>query len=193
MEPTSRSRTRAWVGAGALLLLGILAVSIGVTVVQGLVAPATPPSYAAPTSAVSEPAQGRRVVHVSGAVAAPGVYQFDEQTRVVDAIAAAGGFTDDADPGALNLAREVADGEQLHVPERGEAVTAAPGAPAGAVNINRADAAELDTLPRIGPALAERIVAWREENGPFAAVEDLLSVSGIGEKVLEELRGRVTT
>ena len=91
-------------------------------------------------------------MHVSGAVATPGLYVLGEGARVVDAIAAAGGFAPGADEAAVNLARPLSDGEQLHVPAAGEA--AAPqGAAAvgdGRVNLNTADAAQLDTLPRIG-------------------------------------------
>lgn len=138
-------------------------------------------------------------VHVHGAVVSPGLYRLDADARVVDAIASAGGFTDSADRAGVNLARPVADGEQLFVPEPGQeppagadggSETTAPEGE-GTVDLNTADAAALDTLPRVGPALAERIIAWREENGRFTSVEDLLAVSGIGEKMLEALRDRV--
>ena len=133
-------------------------------------------------------------VHVSGAVATPGLYVLEEGARVVDAIAAAGGFAPGADEAAVNLARPLSDGEQLHVPAAGEA--AAPqGAAAvgdGRVNLNTADAAQLDTLPRIGPRWPQRIIEWREANGRFTSVEDLLAVPGIGDKMLEALRDLVT-
>ena len=112
--------------------------------------------------------------------------------RVVDAVAAAGGFTAEADPAGVNLARPVVDGEQLAVLAVGQAppqprVPAAGGAtgPAadGIVNLNTADLAALDTLPRIGPALAQRIIDWREANGPFTSVDQLLEVAGIGDAV----------
>jgi competence protein ComEA len=114
---------------------------------------------------------------------------------VVDAIAAAGGFADDADRDAVNLARTLDDGEQLPVPRAGEAV-AAPGAAGtaadGRSDLNTADAAQLEELPRIGPALAERIIAWRDDNGRFTSVDDLLAVPGIGDKMLSSLRDLVT-
>ncbi|MGZ8805167.1 MAG: ComEA family DNA-binding protein [Microbacterium sp.] len=133
-------------------------------------------------------------VHVSGAVAAPGLYVLADGARVVDAVAAAGGFAVDADEAAVNLARPVGDGEQLHVPAEGDQpVAGAPGASGdGRVNLNTADATQLDTLPRIGPAMAERIIGWREANGRFTSVEDLLAVPGIGDKMLETLRDLVT-
>lgn len=146
-------------------------------------------------------------VHVLGAVGAPGLYELGEGARVIDAIAAAGGLTGDADPSGVNLARPLADGEQLRVPRVGEVVAApgpvagaaggaaggaAPGAPAALVDLNTADAVALDALPGIGPALAARIIEWRETNGGFRSVEDLDAVSGIGPAVLERLRPLVT-
>ncbi|MCR1981307.1 ComEA family DNA-binding protein [Cellulosimicrobium cellulans] len=148
-------------------------------------------------------APGGVVVHVVGQVAAPGLVTVATDARVADALDAAGGATSDADLAALNLARAVTDGEQIHVPRPGEAVAAPPPAAPGAasagtggaggavVDLNVADAAALDTLPGIGPVLAERIVAWRDENGPFTAVDELGEVSGIGPAVLEDVRDLV--
>ena len=113
---------------------------------------------------------------------------------MVDAVAAAGGFADGADEAAVNLARPLSDGEQLLVPAVGAApAVGAPPAPGdGRVDLNTADAAQLDTLPRIGPAMAERIIQWRDANGRFTSVEDILAVPGIGDKMLETLRDLVT-
>ena len=142
----------------------------------------------------------RLVLHVHGAVVEPGIVELPAGSRVVDAIAAARGPTDDADLGGVNLARVVVDGEQLYVPRIGEVPPPGAGASSGAgagtgsglVNINTADAAALETLPGIGPALAGRIIAWRDANGGFRAVDELLAVSGIGEKTLEGFRDQVT-
>lgn len=153
----------------------------------------------APAQESGEDASAARTVcvHVGGAVAAPGVQELPEGARVQDAIEAAGGFSEGAATDALNLARVVADGEQVIVPSVEEqadaagaqqAASAAPGAAGsgvsagGKININRASASELDALPGVGPSTAEKIVADREANGPFATIEDLKRVSGIGDK-----------
>ena len=193
------ARRRLGVGAAIVLVL----VAAAVAVVVGMVRSVTPPETAgvavsgAPVVAGSPSADVPAVyVHVFGAVAAPGLYRLDDGARVVDVIAAAGGLTADADESAVNLARRVTDGEQLHVPVVGEApvVEAAQAGIAadGRVNLNTADAAALDTLPRVGPAIAARIIEWRDTNGAFTSVDDLLAVPGIGEKMLASLRELVT-
>lgn len=148
---------------------------------------------------------GLLLVHVAGQVAAPGVVELPPGSRVTDAVDAAGGALPDAELGAVNLARALTDGEQVYVPAVGEGVPAAPdgapSAPAGAppatgpdglVNLNTATVTDLDTLPGIGPALAQRIVDWRTANGSFTAVDELDAVSGIGPATLAELRDLVT-
>jgi competence protein ComEA len=141
------------------------------------------------------------LVHVLGAVAKPGIVELRAGSRVVDAIAAAGGLAADADASGVNLARVVSDGEQLVVPREGEAVAppagatgaAQPGAAAGAlVNVNAASASDLQTLPRIGPALAQRIVDWRDAHGRFTAPADLMKVSGIGQTLFDGLKDLIT-
>ena len=135
-------------------------------------------------------------VHILGQVKQPGLYSLRDGDRAVDIVAAAGGFTATADPAALNLARFLSDGEQIIVPAVGEAQPAAAGGAAasadGKVNLNTADETALETLPRIGPAMAQRILDWREKNGRFSAVEDLLDVTGIGDATFEGLRDLVT-
>lgn len=146
-------------------------------------------------------------VHVVGEVLKPGVVELASGTRVAEAIAAAGGATSAAALEAVNLARIVADGEQLLIPntEQAAATLPEPAAPGGAapsgvsetatgalVNINTADATLLETLPRIGPALAQRILDWRQANGAFASIDQLMEVSGVGAKTFEGLREKVT-
>lgn len=195
---TERGSPRARLGLGAGIVLALLALAI--TVAIGIVRGTASPVEVVPVgeSVVAESTAPASVfVHVSGAVAAPGLYVLDEGARVVDAVAAAGGFADGADETAVNLARPVSDGEQLHGPAVGAAGAAGPGVGAGGagdgrINLNTADATQLDTLPRIGPAMAERIIGWRDANGRFTSVEDLLAVPGIGEKMLAALRDLVT-
>jgi competence protein ComEA len=132
------------------------------------------------------------LVHVVGAVNQPGVVELPENSRVLDALTKAGGATDEADLSSINLARIVYDGEQIVVPRPGETPTGGTeGGTSGPISLSRADQATLETLPRIGPATAERIISWREQNGPFQSVEDLLAVSGIGPATLEGIRDRV--
>ena len=159
--------------------------------VSAVVRPSETPS---PDSGDQDAAGGSVIyVHILGQVAHPGLYALRDGDRGVDIVAAAGGFTAEADPAGINLARFLTDGEQIYVPAVGEVAAGPAGGPGdGTVNLNTADAAALDTLPRIGPALAERILAWREKNGPFASVEDLLDVPGIGDAILEGLRDLVS-
>jgi competence protein ComEA len=191
------------VGAAIVVALAALAVTVGIGILRGATAPVDEVPLAVVTGASIRGAE--LFVHVSGAVRTPGLYRLSDGARVVDAVAAAGGFADGAAKDAVNLARQVADGEQLVVPVAGaetpaphaaEGVPGGPGGPAAQagtrLNLNSADAAALDALPRIGPALAARIVAWREQNGRFTSVDDLLAVPGIGEKMLESLRDLVT-
>lgn len=186
-----------------VLALVVLSAAVGVGILRGQSAPVetvsltdTGTDTGAGAGASPGPSStGELYVHVLGSVERPGLYVLDLDARVVDAVAAAGGTTTDADLSAVNLARVVEDGEQIVVPATG-AMTDAPGgaaAPPGdaRIDLNTADQTALETLPRIGPALAERIDAWREENGRFASIDDLLAVPGIGEKLLEGLRDGV--
>jgi competence protein ComEA len=193
--PGPGARRRFGTGAVVVIVLVALAVTIAIGIVRGATTPVD--EVAVDPSPVATPGGGEELfVHVSGAVREPGLYVLPAGARVVDAIAAAGGFADDAARDAVNLARPIDDGEQLPVPRQGEAAppTAAPPgqAPDGRVDINTADATLLETLPRIGPALAERIISWRDDNGGFTSVEDLLAVPGIGDTMLEALRDLVT-
>jgi len=193
-EQPPRARRRLGIGAAIVVALLALAVTVGIGILRGATAPVDEVPLAVATTGAAVTGS-KLFVHVSGAVRVPGLYRLDDGARVVDAIAAAGGFTDGAAQDAVNLARPLTDGEQLLVPVAGAepSSTGAPGTPGdGRVNLNSADADALDALPRIGPALAARIVAWREQNGRFTSVDDLLAVPGIGDKMLESLRDLVT-
>jgi competence protein ComEA len=141
---------------------------------------------------------GHLVVHVSGAVMNPDVYTLPENSRLKDALLAAGGARSDAELTALNLAAALYDGQQVWVPAVGEdpppAAAAPPATQPGApLNVNTASVAELDMLPGIGPALAQRIIEEREANGPYGSVEELARVRGIGASLVEKLRPLVVT
>jgi competence protein ComEA len=150
---------------------------------------------------VSESAGGTVHVHVAGAVQAPGLAELPAGSRVADAIEQAGGTAPDAAVEGVNLARVLVDGEQILVPRQGEQAGAAQAGSAGAdpdqsgmarVNLNTATLEQLDALPGVGPAIAQRIIDSRQTEGPFRQVDDLTRVDGIGAKTLERLRDQVT-
>ena len=136
------------------------------------------------------------LVDVAGWVRDPGVYEFAEGARVVDAIDAAGGARPGAVLQALNLAALLVDGSQILVPREGQEAVAPPvagGAVAGGlINVNTASTTELEELPGVGEVIAQAIVDHRTENGPFTSVDQLLDVSGIGDATLESIRELVT-
>ncbi|MDO5094243.1 MAG: ComEA family DNA-binding protein [Propionibacteriaceae bacterium] len=156
-------------------------------------------SVPVPSPSPSVPSTVR--VHVLGAVVQPGVVSVAEGAIVQDVIQAAGGLADDADPGELNLAARVSDGQQIIIGTRGSprgemlGASAQPGVldtGGGAVSLNQATTDQLQTLPGVGPVLAQAIIAWRDENGPFTDVAQLQEVSGIGPKTYERLAPLVT-
>lgn len=142
------------------------------------------------------------IVHVAGEVTEPGIVHLPAGARTADAIAAAGGPTVEAELNSINLARIVEDGEQIYVPQPGETIPVPAGekvddeatsGPADeTVNLNTASHEELQSLPGIGPAMADRIIAWREANGEFTRVDQLLEVRGIGPRVFAELQVKVS-
>jgi competence protein ComEA len=144
-----------------------------------------------PSSVVSQ----EEAVYVTGAVAKPGVYYLPQESRVQDALEAAGGPTVNADLDRVNLAQRVHDEDQIYVPEIGEEnlpATSSGGSGEGLLDINTASAAELESLPGIGPVLAQSIVDYREAHGPFGTVEEIMEVQGIGQAVFEEIRELIT-
>ena len=148
-----------------------------------------------PIELLAPPTTAPLQVHVAGAVEHPGVYALPRGSIVQDAIQAAGGAAPEADLDRVNLAAELVGGERILVPAAATVQAgAAPAASAsdGLLNLNSATADELETLPGIGPGLAQSIVEYRERHGPFAAVEDLLLVPGIGPSRLAQIRELVT-
>ena len=174
--------------------LGLLLVAIAAGLWWGGGRPEPPPSSPDTFSTIGSAAPPAAVitVHVAGLVSRPGLVELVEGSRVADAIAAAGGLLPAASAGSINLAALVADGDQIVILGPG-GVTAQSGAegPNGMLDLNRATAAELDALPGVGPVIAERIISFRDEFGPFQSVDDLLDVPGIGEARLADLRGRL--
>lgn len=150
------------------------------------------------TPVPSLPPTPTAVVHVVGAVNAPGVYTLQAQSRVNDAVAAAGGASPDAALQALNLARLVVDGEQIVVPTVDQAAAAGPAAASeqqdhqALINLNTADAAHLEDLPGVGPVLAKRIVTYRDSHGPFATVDGVDAVPGVGPTLLAGIKDAAT-
>lgn len=141
------------------------------------------------------------VVYISGAVLHPDTYMLSAEARVKDAVVAAGGLTPDADSDHINLSEHISDAQHIYVPHLGEQVaTSATNVPAskaatggvGLININTASVAELDPLPKIGAALAQRIVDWRTANGPFQSTADIQKVKGITPSIYDAIKAQIT-
>jgi competence protein ComEA len=135
-------------------------------------------------------------VHLVGEVANPGIYKLPSGSRLFDAVLAAGGFTELADQSSVNLAREISDGEQIVVLASGVSQsigqTGSKTSQAKQISLNRASQLELESLPGVGPALAGRMVDWRAANGGFKKKQDLMKVSGIGQKLFAGIEALVT-
>lgn len=207
---------RVGLGAGVVLVLVAAAVAVVISAASAHPAAASETSAGSSTTErdsstahtdssagdgdASGTASGTAFVQVVGEVRKPGVYELPAGDRVVDAVAAAGGFTAKADQASLNLVQVISDGEQIVVAARG-AISVAGGAGAagsgagasGIVDINTADATGLETLDGIGPALAQRIIAYRTAHNGFRSVGDLQNVTGIGPKKFAAIKGSVST
>jgi competence protein ComEA len=224
-----RARPRRLAVLGFLVLLVTAAVVLGVRVAWarssaqprpvaatahgppgGLASRTVPVAFASAGAKGLPTAAGVLLVHVVGQVRRPGVVRLPPGARVLDAVQAAGGATPSADLNHLNLARLVADGEQIVVPKPGESILtgglppaagAGVGAPGqgssgagsggGLIDLNAADATALDSLPGVGPVLAQRILDWRTQHGRFTSVDELGEVTGIGDKILAQISPKV--
>lgn len=182
MAPRGTSLSVTSMGVGVLVL-------VGGALWFGLGSGTTPPPVAASGGEVtSVPTDSHITVHVSGSVLLPGVVAVPQDARVADVVLAAGGAKADADLGSVNLAAAVRDGEHVVIPELGVAGGVGVASAVNRFDINTASAQELEGLPGVGPVLAERIAGYRDDHGPFATIEDLLDVPGIGESKLSAIR-----
>lgn len=206
-----------WPQLGGIALVGALLFGVGYAFAnmnRGLQPAAIEIIPPAPTAALPTPyvestaTMGPIHVYVTGAVVNPAVYEIPPGSIIDDAVRAAGGFTNGADRAAVNLAQLAVDGMQVHVPDIGqEAATPPPiSLPAvelpasrmggitvdGLININIADQADLEMLPGIGPSTAVKIITYREANGPFATIEAIMDVPGIGTGKFEAIRELIT-
>ncbi len=186
-------------GIKGLIVVGIVAALVAVAIAiwtRPREEPLAPPTPVAGSSVAPSPAQsaaaGEVTVYVTGKVKRPGVIALPLGSRVVDAIMAAGGLKKGAEPGGINLARRVIDGEQIAVGEPGMAAPPPGVAESGVVSLNSATVDQLDELPGVGEVLAQRIVEFRDANGGFQSIEQLREVEGIGEAKFADLKDQVT-
>lgn len=191
---SSLAAIRRWeLNATAVRALAAVAVvvAIGAGVLAWRARPSIEPVAATTSATPGSPVSGEVVVAVAGRVQHPGLVRLPAGARVADALAAAGGPLPDTDLSTINLARKVNDGELITVggPLPGGSAVAAG---SGLVNLNTASLDQLQTLPGVGPVLAQRIVEYRDQHGGFASVADLRNVSGIGDARYNELKSRVT-
>lgn len=183
----------------ALAIFAAIAVGIALlALINGQAKPQSDVLIAVPQASAAAPVEMSLVVDVQGEVINPGVYQLPAGSRVGDAIKAAGGVQKGSDSSSVNLARFIEDGEQIYVSNVDVIEQGRSGQNSnrivgqGRLNVNRANESELDGLPGVGPVLAQRIIAYRNEHGNFGAVEDLQKVAGIGPAKFSELRTFVT-
>ncbi len=195
----SEGRKKVFINTLWIVLVGLLG--------AGILAVVSRPRVGDAVALQPAPTAQPVVVHVAGAVAAPGVYTLPPGSRLQDGLTVAGGLLPEADSASLNLAALLQDGQKIVVPVQGNALAPVSDLPQTStsersaaleladlpqkVNINTASAAELETLPGIGPTLAANIIAYRQANGPFTTPESLLDVPGIGPSRLEQIQDRV--
>jgi competence protein ComEA len=194
---------------GVLLILGLVTAGwlllrarpVAVASSGEVVTMSTPLQSAQTASSTASVRAARLVVHVLGAVRHPGLVRLPENSRVQDAIEAAGGLTGRADPGELNLAQPLADGQQVvigtagdpagEVRDGGESGAGSGPSAKASLDLNRANQAQLEELPGIGPVTAGAILGWRQQHGRFSRIEELQEVDGIGPKTYAQIAPHV--
>jgi competence protein ComEA len=197
----SGRRVVEWIGRHRTVLSATLLIAVLVSLTVLLVRRPEPPRIVVQQPATrvvaSPPVPALLVVHLSGEVIMPGVYQLPVGARIDDALKAAGGPTDSGDIQRLNLAARLADGQQIVVPKRNNPILAtfsvSPSPTPERLNLNVASVAELDQLPGVGPVTAQRIVAYREQHGPFIRVEQLREAKLVNAPTFERIKELVTT
>jgi competence protein ComEA len=197
----SGRRVVEWVGRHRALLsaglLGAVFVSLAVLLVRKPEPPRVVVQAPATRPVASPPVPALLVVHLSGEVIMPGVYQLPVGARIDDALKAAGGPTESGDIQRLNLAARLADGQQIVVPRRVNPImttfaNSSPSPTPGRLNLNVASVVELDQLPGVGPVTAQRIVAYREQHGPFKSVDQLREAKLVNAPTFEKIKEQLT-
>lgn len=194
-----RPHIKVKVAVGAALIAGIVVVALSVF---GSTLASTSTSVDVPAELTASPQNqitnndyefGSVLIHVVGEVNSPGIYELEAESRVIDAVMAAGGLTNLSAECGVNLARVVKDGEQLNIPSL-EAGCSQSGSPSqtSVISLNQASVEQFDSLPGIGPTLAARIIQWRETHGGFGSIDQLNEVSGIGDKLFAGVKDLVS-
>jgi competence protein ComEA len=177
-------------------LVGVAVVAMVVAAILSTVAFLLLDRYATPSVSIVERSEDPLVVQVSGAVATPGMYSLPGGARLGDLVDAAGGLSSEADLSTLNLAARIDDGEAIEIRAISETESTpsqnAAGPAAPLININTATLEELDSLPGVGPVIGQRIIDYRESNGPFQSVDELEEIDGISTSLIRELEPLVT-
>lgn len=191
-----------WLVRYRWVLLGLVAAAVAGAFLFQLLRPESPAIILStptplPTPEVTATPRPLRV-YVSGAVQRPDVYTLAPDSIVKDAIVAAGGATDEADLDHINLAMPVSDGQHVYIARYGEEsppvqIPSGQRVTGGRINVNTADLAALESLPGIGPVMAQRILDYRQDHGPFSRSEDIMNVSGVGPATFEGIRDLITT
>lgn len=192
MPSISRQQLIAWSAVGLVILL------IGANYLRGQITSRSPAEASVVTVGLKEDHPAPIKVHMAGAVARPGLYEFASGDRVADALQRAGGPLPTADLTQINLAAKLADGQQVIVPAQGTPPAAGTGAGSGAqggagqpINLNSATLDQLEQLNGIGPITAQKILDYREAHGGYKSVEELLEVPGIGPVKFEQIKGQI--
>ena len=187
-------RAQAWPLVVLVVVIGAVGLVVGGRSAPAQVAPPAQPEQMAPAGQTASASPTVLLVHVAGAVRTPGLYEFPEGARVVDAVESAGGPTRAADLASVNLAAPLQDGTKIEVLKEGDtpAGTVEPDAEGATISLNTSDQIALETIPGVGPVTAAAIISYREQAGGFETLEQLLEVDGIGPATFDSIRSYIT-